>query len=236
MDAISSFMFPSGMSYDEYTVKMLGDLTKPEKSMVNELSEALKQGKGLIEKMKKFKMYLSSTVFEDLVNRRQTQYGCLKLESYSPNEIIKLYGNEELHHLKLFAQKSKVGITLELFILFNFELFTVDTEEDYFFLVNGLLKLFHSIVCEGKRTKERALKEYLLTERSLREELYADIKPETMTRNEYMNALFFRTRIHGKINLNAFVDGHLEKFLITHDDILFHFLNGQKFLLSHISY
>ena len=47
----------------------------------------------------------------------------------------------------------------------------MDTEEDYFFLVNGLLKLFHSIVCEGKRIKERALKEFLVEQKNMDKDL-----------------------------------------------------------------
>ena len=235
MKEIQNFIFTKETGYYKRKVKMIQDLDYKDKQLLHDSSEKLTKSQNLIDKMRKFKTFTSTNVFDNLVNRRQTQYGCLKLESFAPNEIIKSYGTDQLDNLRLYTETNTFGINQELFILFNFELFKVETEEDYFFQANGQLTLFVNICSESKRIKSRVQKKYLLEQAKLNSQLYKDINPDRMTKKEYMNSLFFRTKYHKKINLNVFIDENIDNLLISREDILFHFLNAQKFQLSHIS-
>ena len=236
MKAIENFKFQDVKNYDSLKVRIFKELKQNERKVIDEIAEELKTSKNLIEKMRKLKQGITATLFRELINTKQPVEGCLKLEFYHHNEILKMYGNTELSMLKTFISRSPAGITLELFVLFNFSLFEIDQEDDFFYLVNGLLRLFYSICYESKRIKYRALIEYLLTETHQNENSYTDIvQSEFGNKYDYYYSVFCRTKKLKKIKLDEFIDDNLEVFIVRLDDVLFHFLNGQKFQINYIS-
>ena len=89
MKAIENFKFQDCKNYDSLKVKMLKDLRPNERKIIDGIAEELKNGKKLIEKMRKLKQNITSILFGELVNTKQPAHGSLKLEFFHHNEILK---------------------------------------------------------------------------------------------------------------------------------------------------